>query len=290
MELVSYTIPVPHRQENESMLIMPLGDIQWSGKKGDTALEMLKRHVEWGTKHKVWWLGMGDYIDFCSPSNRQRLQGAALYDTALDVINDKAMELTEEIYHEALKPTKGRWLGMLEGHHFTQLKSGMTTDQRLCQMLDARFLGTSAMVRLVFKGSGKNGNVTIWCHHGTGGGNRAGSPLNKLDVLPTYFGADIFLMGHTTKKVCAPLDRVEPVWSGNGEPHLLHRTILIANTGGFSKGYQANRIDGVTPRGNYVEQKMLTPAALGGILVKIKPRWHRVDKHDIWNPDMSIEV
>lgn len=296
MELVSYTIPCK-TDHGEPLLLMPVGDIQWSGERGDTTLELLKRHIAWGVEHKAWFLGMGDTIDFMSPSNRQRLSSAALYDSAMDVIDDKAMELTEEIYHKALKPSKGRWLGMLEGHHFCQLKSGMTTDMRLCQMLDTKFLGTSAMIRLVFSRVRKSavkdrGNVVIWAHHGIGGGQRAGSPLNKLDLLPAAFDADIFLMGHSSKKVAAPLDRVQAVWSGRGKPHLIHRTIIIANTGCFMKGYQEGRRDGVVPRGNYVEQRMLHPLALGGVLVRIAPRWgrHKSSDNRTWMPDLSVEL
>lgn len=297
MELASYTFKVKgvNNEAREPLLIMPIGDIQWSGQRGDTTLEMLKRHIGWGMEHKAWFIGMGDYIDFLSPSNRQRLSAAALYDSAADVIDDKAMELTEEIYREALKPTKGRWLGMLEGHHFTQLKSGMTTDMRLCQMLDAKFLGTSAMIRLVFKGSGKTGNVTIWAHHGVGGGMATTSAaLNKLTRMATHFRADIFLMGHITKQTVEPQDVVEAVWSGRGEPHLIHRVRLLAVTGGFSKGYQVRRKDGIVPRGNYVEQGMMAPAALGGIKVRIVPKWgrqgqsHSEAKH--WLPEMSVEI
>jgi hypothetical protein len=50
---------------------------------------------------------------------------------------------------------------------------------------------------------------------------------------------------------------------------------------------------GRVPRGDYVEQKMLTPAALGGIKIKIKAQWvgqehnHR-DRH--WNPEIEVTL
>jgi hypothetical protein len=292
MQAKSYDFVTRHGR-NDPVLIMPVGDIQWSGEKGDTVLGMLQRHIEWGVERGAWFLGMGDYIDFASPSNRQRLTSAALYDSALDVIGDKAHELTSEIFNRALKPSKGRWLGLLEGHHFYQLKDGTTTDMRLCEMLDAPFLGTSAFVRLRFgrRNSNSTGNVSIYCHHGTGQGQRAGSPLNKLDTMAAYFDADIILMGHVTKKVGAPLDRISCVWAKNG-PRLIHKTVLIAATGGFSRSYQLNRLDGSVPRGNYVEQKMMVPAALGGIVVRVTPEWRQFvgDADLLWHPDIKIEL
>ena len=292
MELVQRRIQLQSESPKEPFLLLPIGDIQWAGQKGDTVLGMLQRHIEWGVEHKAWFLGMGDYIDFASPSNRQRLRSAALYDTATDVIDDKALDLTFELFEKALKPSKGRWLGLLEGHHFSQLKDGTTTDMRLCEMLGAQFLGTSAIINLVFQGPhNKRGTVKVWCHHGVGGGGRPGSPLLKLDQLPLHWDADIYLMGHQTKKVAVPVDYITSVFGqGRSTPHLVHKTKLLACTGGFLKGYQVGRKDGIVPRGNYVEQKMLNPVALGGVLIKIRPRWAKQGNNStIWLPDMSVE-
>lgn len=244
---------------------------------------------------------MGDYVDFASPSNRQRIAGAALYDTAIEVIELAADNLTKELYKRALEPSRDRWLGMLEGHHFYQFAAGMTTDMMLCDMLRTQHLGSCAYVRLVFRDkssrikSGKltrSGNITFWVHHGAGSAQRAGGPLNRLDQLPIYWDADIYLMGHQSKKVAAPLQRVIPVWAGLGDPHLQHRTIFLACTGSFSRAYIPGNRHGRVPRGDYVEQKMLTPAALGGIKIKIVPQWvrefaHAQTRH--WQPEISIE-
>src|SRR3990167_72146 len=116
----------------EEMRICYLGDFQYAGKKAHgTALTQLKEKIAEEVERGAYFIGMGDYIDFLSPSNRQRLRSAALYDTAEDVIDEKSMELTQEIFDLALRPTVGRWLGLVEGHHFSQLKTGDTTDMRL---------------------------------------------------------------------------------------------------------------------------------------------------------------
>jgi hypothetical protein len=299
VELASRTIEVA---QGEEVVVLPIGDIQYAGEGSSTALNHLKNDINWGLKHNAYFIGMGDYTDFASPSNRQRLASAALYDTANDVIELSAANITKELYERALKPSTNRWLGLLEGHHFFQYGSGITTDMELCDMLKARHLGTSAYVRLEFQDKvtrkrgpnrGRMGNITLWAHHGAGSGNRAGSPLNRLDQLPIYWDADIYLMGHQTKRPVSPLQRVEPVWRGNAGPFLKHRTIYIAGTGGYAKAYVAGNRHGRIPRGDYVEQKMLNPASLGCIKIRIVANWdaefgEHGDRH--WNPKISIEV
>lgn len=287
MELVSHVIPV---KVGKDILIMPIGDVQWSGRDNEVAMGMLKRHIAWGVEHGAYFLGMGDYIDFMSPSNRARFANAGLYDTALKTVDDKAASLAEDLYLKALKPSKGRWLGLLEGHHFHEYRDGTTTDQDLSKRLDAPFLGSCAFVRLILRlTKTQRSLVTIWCHHGVGGGITLGAPLNKLERLLASWEADIYLIGHHHKKVAGPIDRVEAVWSGNRtKPSLVHRTKIIACTGGFLKGYAAGEVDGKVPRGGYVEQKMLNPVALGGILLKIKPRWAGHGKSGL--PDLNVEL
>jgi hypothetical protein len=294
VELVTWE--VPHRQSDKRPItVVPIGDIQWAGKRGPTALDVLRRTIDKALDENAYFLGMGDMIDFMSPSNRQRLKGAALYDSAEDVIDDKAMELTHEIYELALKPTKGRWLGMLEGHHFTQLKSGDTTDMRLCAMLDAKHLGTSAYVRLQFQIDTSRLNVVLWAHHGTGGGATAAAPLNKLERAAFgWEGADIFVMGHTCKMPATRIQRPYPRWHGKGAPDLVHRDILLVNSGGFARSYIVGNRQGQVPRGGYAEMGMMNPVPLGAPFIRIQA--HRSDVGDgptrsrCWSPRITVEV
>lgn len=296
MEMVSFR--VPDRRGDEPFLLMPVGDIQWAGDEQEVALTMLQKHIKWGVEHGAYFIGMGDYIDFASPSNRERLTQAALYDTSKSVINRTAFGLAEEIFAKALKPSRGRWLGLLEGHHYFEGvnrggKTTETTDQYLSHLLGTPFLGTSAYVRLQFRrsagASGSGGSVLVWAHHGQGGGTARGAALNKLFPKLSEFEADIYLLGHFTSKDAQPLDYIVPVF-GNGQPVTVHRTKLLVATGGFSKSYMPGRKQGTVPRGGYVEQGMMRPAALGGPLVKIRPRWKRVAGRTVWVPDLNVEL
>lgn len=246
----------------QRVVVAPFGDAQWSGANGPTAQDHIKRHIEHCMKLDAWFIGLGDYIDFLSPSNRQRLAAAALYDTASDVINEKAHELTEEVYEKLLKPTTGRWLGLLEGHHYYQ-GDGETSDQWLAQMLKTRFLGTSAYVKL------EPSNVVIWAHHGMGGGVLPAAPLNKLyHTSSGLHGADIYLMGHCTKLCVSRLSRPTPNWD-KVEPDLTHNDIFLVSTGGFSKSNVVRHKVGRIPRGDYAEKGMMTPSPLAAPIIYI---------------------
>ena len=250
-----------------NIVVSPIGDIQYSGKEGPTAHEHVKRHIDrvlaLETKDTaVRFIGMGDYIDFLSPSNRQRLTSANLYDTAKMTIEDKARTLTEEVFEELLKPTVGKWLGLLEGHHFFEFQ-GTTSDITLAEMLKAPFLGTSAYVRLEPSG------VVLYAHHGMGGGILPTSGINKLyHHSAGLHGADVYLMGHNTKLAVSRLSRPTPDWRGKN-PNLTHSDVLLVNTGGFSKSNIVGHRQGRIPRGDYAEQGMMTPSPLAAPLIHI---------------------
>jgi len=260
MELIKFK----HLSSAKHLVIAPLGDIQWSGKRGPSAARLAREHIRDALDLGAYFIGMGDYIDFLSPSNRQRLLGAALYDTAQMTIEDKVRELIDEVYEEVLEPTRGRWLGMLEGHHFMEM-GGTTSDILLAEKLGARFLGTSAYVRLEPCG------VTIYAHHGQGGGVLPAAGINKLyHVSAGLQGADVYLMGHNTKLGAHRLSRPRPEWEGK-RPDLRHDDVLLVNTGGFSKSSIVGHKRGQIVRGDYAEQGMMTPSPLSAPLIHIYP-------------------
>ena len=272
-----------------------IGDIQWAGiKQGGTALSHLTQTLKDALAaeqegREVRFIGMGDYTDFASPSNRARLKSANLYDTATDIIDHKAEELTEEI-GEYLKPTRGKWLGLVEGHHLHELKDGTTTDMRLCTMLDAQFLGTTGLINLTFRRDTARIPVVIWCHHGVGNGQTGYYPLGRLEkVAAVWEGVDVFAMGHTTKKAVEWTNKPFPRWGGH-HYDISHRKVTLVGTGGYSKYYIEGAMQGRIPRGGYAEQRMLAPAIIGSPVVHIRPRRTSVgSKKDHVSVDITAE-
>lgn len=248
----------------KQIVIAPLGDIQWSGDHGSTARDHLRRHIDRALAHDAWFLGMGDYTDFASPSNRARLAAANVYDTAQEVLEDAAANLVDEVYERFLKPTTGRWIGLLEGHHFYEF-GGRTSDMMLAEKLKTKHLGTSCFVHI------EPADVTLWAHHGMGGGVLPTASLNKLyHTSAGLHGADAYLIGHSTKEGAVRLSRPFPRWDRD-EPDLSHRDVVLVNTGGFSRSNVPRSRRGGIPRGDYAEQGMMTPSPLTAPLVKIYP-------------------
>ena len=252
---------------NESVTLMPIGDAQVGVEAAD--LKRLKSHVEWGfhKKHALF-LGMGDYVDMASPSNRRTLKAAGLYDTVTEALQAKAQEDIKTFLQHTMY-TKGAWLGLLQGHHYMDMADGTTSDMKIAEALRAPFLGDAAIVRIIFdKHKDVDGlplKADIWCHHGRGGGVGAAAPISLLEKTARGFDADIYLMGHQHKKVATPID--EMFWSRDGR--MLHRTKLLACTGSFLKGYLANSMSEGRAGGTYVEKGMLTPVSLGGIVINL---------------------
>jgi hypothetical protein len=253
-----------------------LGDVQYGSEGCD--IPKLKDYIAEALDEGAFFLGMGDFHDVLSPSNRQRLKSAALYDNASNWLERKMEEDILFLYEDVLKPTQGRWLGMLEGHHFWEFTDGTTTDTRLCSMLDAPFLGTCGFMRMTFvkeKGNGERALSTscdIWAHHGSRGGGSVGTILRQLDAISGSFTADLYFMGHANRLEASPKALLE-LGGSNGNIYLKNRDRYLVATGAFDKGYMVGSKDGMTgrPRGGYVEQGAMRPTSMGSAMVKITP-------------------
>lgn len=247
---------------------MPVGDLQVGAPGFDE--DRLKRHIDWGMRHDVWFHGMGDYTDFLSPSNRRHLLNAGLYDTAHELLDEWNEEHLDKI-KGYFKGTEGRWVGLHEGHHYHLFQDGTTTDTRLCNHLGVPFLGTAAVTRFVFKDESRHiAECLVWSHHGEGGGTA--NPFNRLyQVAPGFPQVDVFLQGHNTALGSRRLDNIW-FYGSPGNLHMRSKDQLLVLTGGFMRGYQqGSRVAG-RPGGSYVEKGMMRPSAIGGPLITITPR------------------
>lgn len=254
-------------------------------------VKRLKQTVQWGADHNAWWFGGGDFIDMESPSNRRALQNSGVYDSVIDALDAKAEELEDEL-KEILKPTIGRWWGLLEGHHYHPHQDGTTTDTRMAQYLKAPFLGTSAYINVIFKAPGHHidPSFNIWTHHGRGGGELAGSPTNTLEKKILGFDADFYCMFHTHTVGAVPRNRVYPAW-GPKQGTLQHKKLYLVNCGAYLKGYEERSKRNGRAGGGYAERAMMNPLALGSARIHFRPTW-RGKRGAGGEPvvDVSVEV
>lgn len=271
--------------------IAPMGDIQWAGDSTDLAIDQIREHIARANKMGALYVGLGDYVDFMSPSNRESWKTGKFYDTSRKVVEDKARDLTDNLLINILGVTRGRWIGLTSGHHYFNLKDGRTTDTYLAEKLGAHFLGfDTAIVRLLFKDKTHRQAIDIWLAHGRGWGQTPMSPLTVLDRVSHYVDADIYVMGHQTKKCFASADRMMPIFPNakGGKPRLGHRTMHLVGAGGWTRGYKTDE----NPHGTYVEQGLMRPVTLGAPLIHIRPRWRNSQSAGtkVWDANITVEA
>jgi hypothetical protein len=254
--------------------ILPIGDIHFGADGCD--LDRLRRHLRWGVKNDCYFLGMGDYLDVASPSNRKAIKSISgdLYDSVREMMDEKMAESTDSLAR-ILAPTKGRWLGLVSGHHLWEFEDGSTTDTRLASKLETAYMGDGAamaILHFVYKGH-IHGYAKIWYHHGVGFGRTPTGRLNRLIGISQTFFAHIYLAGHSHAKVHDREPWIDVGMTPQGNIRWESTNRIRATTGGFLKGYEVGTKNAHGyPAASYVEKGAMPPTALGGVLLYIRPR------------------
>lgn len=250
--------------ESKPIYLIPVGDVH---RDNDMCAEdKWIDYLDWmKDKANLYVLGMGDYLDFMSTKERNKVKSANLHDSTLQQLDKMMLAWVMTLYHE-LSFLKGRIIGLIEGNHYGEFTNGMTTTQKLCELLECPYLGTSTYTRLIIEFTKRHRvPVDVFAHHGKGASRMMGGSLNTVEHMAAYSDADIFLQGHDHKKSVAFINKLA-LNSGFGHIKLVSRKILIARTGGFLKGYEQN-----TP--SYVARAALPPTDLGLVKIEINPRF-----------------
>lgn len=196
-----------------------------------------------------------------------------------------------------LQKTKYGIMGVLAGHHWTQITPALNSVQYICQeisrlsnkkvnylgemssFMDIRFIGFDNIVRRVV------GHI----QHGEGGGQTKAASLNKLDRATQGFIADFYIRAHDCQIVASKTDQLYPkeMRKQDIEPVIMSKTVVMLNLGAATKGYEVNK---TTP--SYIESKMMRPTALGwgSIKFKIKKAHSWEDPSKNMKVYMSVEI
>lgn len=250
---------------DQPITLIPFGDVHrdsdmFSNAKWEQFLEYAK------SKRRALFLGMGDYTDGVSTSERIVLSDHNLHDTTKNTLKDVYKGVTRTLVNE-LGFMRGRTVGLLGGNHFFDFGDGNTTDHVLANALGTRWLGVSSLIRLSFslKGKDTGASLDIFAHHGKGGGTTTGGQFSSIEKMAKTAEADIYLMGHTHGKGCIPdSPRLRLVRAGN-KVVVRERTPWLGRTGSFLKAYE----DG---KASYNVDAARSPCSLGWIEFEITPR------------------
>jgi hypothetical protein len=280
------------RGEGNAVHIAPFNDIHYNTEECDK--ERFLRYIAWGAKeikkgnHLVG-IGLGDYNDILSPSERATFHSAkggyGLHETSLQQF-DIWLDGITQTFAGAMQPWIGHIRMLLQGHHHMCYSAvakgplrrfrGWSNTEHLCELLDCTFGGQLGVVDLTF---GHNLRLTVVATHGYGGARTAGARvtkrirMNEVYTIPPGASGILYLMAHDNTKM-AISDNV--LTHENGKYVARKRT--YCGTGSFQRAYPDNE-----PNGGYVEEIMLPPSDLGAVITTVRKekrngRW-RLDWH-----------
>lgn len=278
---VNHSVDIPCKL-GESIKIIPFGDVHRDSEMH--AHSTWKEFLDYAQAQKnAYFLGMGDYTDGVSTSERAILNASNLHSTTKISMGDMYKGVVRTLANE-LSFMRNRCIGLLGGNHYFDYNDGQNTDHLLASALQTRHLGVHSfiLVRLVVEqrknGHGTPRHIPLWiqAHHGLGGGALAGSQYNPIQKMGHMFPrAHINLMGHSHGKGCnggsvvlVPREiREFPFFTIDEQPSWQGRT------GSFLKVYE----DG---KSSYNVDACRSPNALGWIEFEVTPKRVTTDGGD----------
>ncbi len=230
--------------------------------KWQAFLDEMRARVQ--SKEQIYFFGMGDYLDSTSTSERECLGhiSKAMHETFRNDI--AALQLAKcELFAKECAFMRGRIIGMLNGNHYFNFDHGSNGDQKICELLSAKYLGVCSFVRLSFEVSGRAITRDIFAHHGAGAARLFGGSFNRVQQMAEGAEADIYAMGHDHKRIASP-----------GQPRLFladssaglkveQREPVVLRTGSYLASFEPGVV-------NYNVDACRSPASLGHVEVLVK--------------------
>lgn len=274
----------------EPRLLLPINDIQYDGPNGAADLKKLAKHLAWGLERNALFVYLGDGVDFASTSERRTLGAAGLHETTGQRFERAAMQDLEDLY-SVLEPTKGNWLGFIQGHHYFEFENGATTDTLLADWLGAPFLGDSALGFIRFRdSSGHSASVKLFLHHGSGGsGVMPANAINKLYHMKVgYPAVQLFLQGHVPQLGAVKIDTLDI--TDVPEPVIVDQSTRFVACGGWSRSMQQCSSHKGRKQGSYAEKAMMRPGVMGGAVISLTPERDQTKGVSVYQVDVKVTI
>lgn len=257
-----YDVKLP--RQSDSIRIIPFGDVHRDSDQH--AGEEWQEWLRWAkAQRNAFFVGMGDYFDGFSCSERAVLACDGIHDTTSRRMQRESQAWVTTMARE-LQPIAPRLIGLLGGNHYATFDDSTTSDQRLANALSVPFLGVACAIRIKIEASTSRFNVDLFAHHGRGSARTVGGGLSGVQKLTDVAEADIYLMGDDHKAACSPIGERLRITNGyRNQSTIRARTPWVARTGSFTKGYE---------RGlpSYVVDRALPPTTLGFVDFEVRVR------------------
>ena len=254
------------KSNSQPISIIPFGDVHW-GAPGFSKSHWRDFIKEAKANKNAYFLGMGDYCDFASSSERAALRAINLHDASRELLETVAAKQITDFRRE-IAWMGDRLLGVIGGNHTFEFADGKTADERLANLLDVPFLGVCAVIRLQVNYQGKCLSIDIFAHHGTGGGGTTeGNSINQVAKLRQWIEADIYIEGHDHDRWCKPgKPRLIPTLNGKtGSLEVKERPTMLARSGSFLKAYEPGA-------SSYIADAAKGPCQLGAVEIQVRLR------------------
>lgn len=258
--------------ERKKYRLLPFGDVHYDSP--GFCENTWKQFLEFARDKDTFLLGMGDYTDSYSTSERVILGNPGIHESTRNRQEKEALKRIERLAQD-LDFAKGRFIGLLGGNHYIQFRDGTTGDMKLAEMLGADYLGACSFVQV--RCNPKGGTtilpITIFAHHGKGGGKTAGGKFNSVEDMLRTADADVYLMGDNhARGVLNAGDRLY-LRTTNGRMTVGAKTRWLGRTGSFLRAYMPGEE-------SYVVDACLQPASLGWIWFDVEIIRDRSDGRD----------
>ncbi len=262
----THCVDIQQKKPGDSFTLIPFSDVHRDSPH--CAVERWREDIEeWKKIKNALFIGLGDYTDFLSTSERQCVGRGDLHDSTKTSLDNLAKRRIKELAEE-LSFMKGRIIGLVNGNHYYQFENGMTGDHMLAELLGCKFLGVASFVRLSFElgqNTRKRTAIDLFCHHGAGSGQKPHTSLGAVARMAEWADADIVLQGHDHKRGALPLNPILTLSrNNNGQLHVKERQRWVGRTGSYLKAY----VDG---EANYNVDSGRGPCSLGHIQFILTP-------------------
>ena len=221
----------------------------------------------WKQQTDCYFLGMGDYLDSTSTTERECLGNINnnMHDTFRNDI-ELLQEAKVDLIAKEIGFMKDRLIGLVNGNHYFNFQSGINSDQLLAQKLNCKYLGVCSLIRVTFQFS-KNGArypVDFFVHHGMGAARLIGGSLNRVAQMFEGVEADIVIMGHDHKRGAVPT--TPRLFLRNNQAsglEVMQRETWAIRSGSYLASLRPNEV-------NYNVDCCRTPSSLGHVEIRIK--------------------
>lgn len=263
---VTHSFTLNHSGYGKPLTLVIFGDIHRdSPNHAHGAWKDFLAHAK--TLKNALFLGMGDYLDSTSTSERECLGNISpkMHETFKNDI-EKGQEAKVDLIASELSFMKGRLIGLLNGNHYFNFQSGINSDQMLCQRLNTKYLGVCAFIRLCLDIDGRRHTLDIFAHHGKGAARLVGGSLNRVAQMVEGAEADIFIMGHDHKRGAVPMSpRLYLDNTSREGLKVRQRETWAIRSGSFLASFRDNEV-------NYNVDACRTPCSLGHVELILTPQ------------------